>query len=52
MAKIKLTKVLKEGLDEAKQREVVKKEMDFYVQKMDKSIEKLRNLMRRDGYNV
>jgi hypothetical protein len=52
MAKIKLTKILKEGLDEAKQKERIKKEMDFYAQKMDKSIEKLRSLMRKDGYSV
>lgn len=52
MAEIKLTDVLKEGLEEAKQKEKVKEEMILYAQKMDRSLEKLRQLMRRDGYNL
>lgn len=52
MAKIKLNKVLKEGLKEAEEREKIKHEMKSYVKKMDENLNKLRKLMRRDGYNV
>jgi hypothetical protein len=52
MSKIKLTSILKESLQEIKKKEEIKKEMSLYTRKMGKSLEKLKNLMRRDGYSV
>jgi hypothetical protein len=52
MAKIKLTKVLREGLEQEKKKQESLHKMSFYEKKMDQGLEKLRNLMRRDGYNV
>lgn len=52
MAKIKLSKLVKDYLQERKHRDTIKQEMKLYVQKMDVGLNKLRNLMRKDGYNV
>jgi len=52
MSKIKLTEIVKETLQEAQKKARIRKEMDSYVQKMSSSIEKLKTLMRRDGYDV
>lgn len=52
MSKIKLVHLLKEYLKEIKHKHKVKQEMNVYAQKMDKSLEKLKTLMRKDGYEV
>lgn len=52
MSKIKLTNILRESLRERKKKQEIKKEMNLYTRKMSESLEKLKNLMRRDGYSV
>jgi len=52
MAKIKLTRVLKEGLEQEKKKQESLRKMSFYEKKMDQSLEKLRQMMKRDGYDV
>jgi len=52
MSKIKLVEIAKETLKEVQKKAQIKKEMDSYIQKMDNSLEKLKALMRKDGYNV
>jgi hypothetical protein len=52
MSKIKLTEIVKETLQKAQNKARIRKEMDSYVQKMSSGIEKLKTLMRRDGYDV
>ena len=52
MAKMKLTKLLSEVIEKRIERERIEKKMDSYVKKMDESLDKLRALMIRDGYEV
>jgi len=52
MAKIKLTKVLREGLEQEKKKQETVSEMRFYLDDFRKRLEDLKSKMRRDGYNV
>ena len=52
MAKIKLTNVLKEGLEEREKKERIREEMHYYAKKMSESLGKLKALAKRDGYDI
>jgi hypothetical protein len=52
MAKIKLARVLEEALEQEKKKQESLRKMSFYEKKMDQGLEKLRQMMKRDGYDV
>jgi hypothetical protein len=52
MAKMKLTKVLKETIEHEKQKQKTQAEMQSYVSNFRKRLNDLKSKMREDGYGV
>lgn len=52
MAKIKLTKILKEGLEEQQKQKVIDAKLEYHHQRFNKKLEIFKQRLRKDGYNI
>ena len=52
MAKIKLTRVLREGLEEAQQRQAIDSEMRDRLDSFGKAIDLFKERLKKAGYNA
>lgn len=52
MSKIKLSRIVKEVIEQEKKKQTALQRMSVYEKKMDQSLKKLKQLMRRDGYDI